>query len=133
MSKRDITNGVFQRLLRFLRTIVQNKYVNMKEITVQELKEKLDQKAENFLLIDVREDFEYMVSNNGGEHIPLSTLQSRLHTLDADKEIAIICRAGARSANACAFLQHEGFENVYNVKGGMKTWASEIDPSMIVA
>ncbi|MEL0009946.1 MAG: rhodanese-like domain-containing protein [Bacteroidota bacterium] len=105
----------------------------MKEITVQELKEKLDQKAENFLLIDVREDFEYMVSNNGGEHIPLSTLQSRLHTLDADKEIAIICRSGARSANACAFLQHEGFENVYNVKGGMKTWASEIDPSMTVA
>ncbi len=133
MSKRDITNGVFHRLLRFLRTIVQNKYVNMKEITVQELKEKLDQKAENFLLIDVREDFEYMVSNNGGEHIPLSTLQSRLHTLDADKEIAIICRSGARSANACAFLQHEGFENVYNVKGGMKTWASEIDPSMTVA
>lgn len=133
MSKRDITNGVFQRLLRFLRTIVQNKYVHMKEITVQELKEKLDQKAENFLLIDVREDFEYMVSNNGGEHIPLSTLQSRLHTLDADKEIAIICRSGARSANACAFLQHEGFENVYNVKGGMKTWASEIDPSMTVA
>jgi len=133
MSKRDITNGVFQRLLRFLRTIVQNKNVHMKEITVQELKEKLDQKAENFLLIDVREDFEYMVSNNGGEHIPLSTLQSRLHTLDADKEIAIICRSGARSANACAFLQHEGFENVYNVKGGMKTWASEIDPSMTVA
>lgn len=133
MSKGDITNGVFQRLLRFLRTIVQNKYVNMKEITVQELKEKLDQKAENFLLIDVREDFEYMVSNNGGEHIPLSTLQSRLHTLDADKEIAIICRSGARSANACAFLQREGFENVYNVKGGMKTWASEIDPSMTVA
>ena len=133
MSKRDITNGVFQRLLRFLGSIVQNKYVNMKEITVQELKEKLDQKAENFLLIDVREDFEYMVSNNGGEHIPLSTLQSRLHTLDADKEIAIICRSGARSANACAFLQHEGFENVYNVKGGMKTWASGIDPSMTVA
>lgn len=105
----------------------------MKEITVQELKEKLDQKAENFLLIDVRESFEYMVSNNGGEHIPLSSLQSRVHTLDANQEIAIICRSGARSANACAFLQHEGFENVYNVKGGMKTWAAEIDPSITVA
>jgi rhodanese-related sulfurtransferase len=133
MSKRDITNGVFQRLLRFLKKIVQNKHPNMKEITVQELKEKLDQKAENFLLIDVRESFEYMVSNNGGEHIPLSSLQSRVHTLDANQEIAIICRSGARSANACAFLQHEGFENVYNVKGGMKTWAAEIDPSITVA
>ena len=105
----------------------------MKEITVQQLKEKLANKSANFMLIDVREDFEYMVSNNGGEHIPLSSLQSRLHTLDQDLEYAIICRAGARSANACAFLAHEGFEKVYNVKGGMKAWAAEIDPSITVA
>ena len=31
-------------------------------------------------------------------------------------EYAIICRAGARSANTCAFLSHEGFEKVHNVK-----------------
>ncbi len=105
----------------------------MKEITVQQLKDKLTDKGENFILIDVREDFEYMVSNNGGEHIPLSSLQSRVHTLDHDAEYAIICRSGARSANACAFLAHEGFEHVYNVKGGMKAWASEIDPSITVA
>ena len=68
-----------------------------------------------------------------GEHIPLSSLQSRLHTLDQDLEYANICRAGARSANACAFLSHEGFEKVHNVKGGMKAWAAEIDPSITVA
>ena len=105
----------------------------MKEITVQQLKEKLIDKNEHFMLIDVREDFEYMVSNNGGEHIPLSNLQRRVHTLNQDAEYAIICRAGARSANACVFLEQEGFENVYNVKGGMKAWAAEIDPSITVA
>ena len=105
----------------------------MKEITVQQLKEKLADKSEEFMLIDVREDFEYMVSNNGGEHIPLPSLQSRVHTLNQDTEYAIICRSGSRSANACAFLAHEGFENVYNVKGGMKAWAVEIDPSITVA
>ncbi|MBK97578.1 MAG: NADH oxidase [Balneola sp.] len=105
----------------------------MKEITVQQLKEKLIHKSENFMLIDVREDFEYAISNNGGEHIPLSNLQRRVHTLNQDAEYAIICRAGGRSANACVFLEQEGFENVYNVKGGMKAWAAEIDPSITVA
>jgi rhodanese-related sulfurtransferase len=42
----------------------------MKEISVQDLKEKID-KGEDFQLIDVREDFEYQVSNLGGELIPL--------------------------------------------------------------
>ena len=105
----------------------------MKEITVQQLKEKLIDKSEYFMLIDVREDFEYMVSNIGGEHIPLSNLQNRVHTLNQDVEYAIICRAGARSANACVFLGQEGFENVYNVRGGMKAWAAEIDPSITLA
>ena len=105
----------------------------MKEITVQQLKEKLIDKSEHFMLIDVREDFEYMVSNIGGEHIPLSNLQGRVHTLNRDVEYAIICRAGARSANACVFLGQEGFENVYNVRGGMKAWAAEIDPSITLA
>ena len=105
----------------------------MKEITVHQLKEKLIDKSEYFMLIDVREDFEYMVSNIGGEHIPLSNLQSRVHTLNRDVEYAIICRAGARSANACVLLGQEGFENVYNVRGGMKAWAAEIDPSITLA
>ena len=45
----------------------------MKEITVQQLKEKLANKSANFMLIDVREDFEYMVSNNGAStfHYPV--------------------------------------------------------------
>jgi rhodanese-related sulfurtransferase len=42
----------------------------MQEITVQELKEKIDNK-EDFQLIDVREDFEYETSNLGGVLIPL--------------------------------------------------------------
>ena len=133
MSKPDITNGLFTRLFGFLQPILFKKNNSMKEITVQQLKEKLADESEGFVLIDVREDFEYMVSNNGGEHIPLSNLQSRVHTLNEDTEYAIICRSGARSANACAFLAHEGFEHVYNVKGGMKAWAAEIDPSMTVA
>ncbi|WP_411556696.1 rhodanese-like domain-containing protein [Pediococcus pentosaceus] len=37
----------------------------------------------------------------------------------------MICRSGARSANACAFLQDKGL-NVTNVTGGMLAWKGEV-------
>lgn len=106
----------------------------MKEITVQELKEKKEA-GDEFLLIDVREQFEYFVSNLEGEHIALGQLETRVEQLDSYKEteVIIMCRTGARSANACSFLERHGFTNVANLKGGITAWAKEIDPSIAVA
>lgn len=42
--------------------------------------------------------------------------------LDSDKSYVFICRSGNRSMQACLFLQSQGFENVYNLKGGMMNW-----------
>lgn len=106
----------------------------MNEITVEELKEKKEN-DNNFLLLDVREDVEYMVSNLDGLHIPLGQLQNRLAELEdhKEKEMIVMCRSGNRSSRAVSFLQQQGYENVANLKGGMKAWASEIDPSVPVA
>ncbi len=106
----------------------------MKEITVEELKEKKEAK-EDFLLLDVREDFEYMVSNLDGKHIPLDQLETRLKELEEykNKQVVVMCRSGGRSSQAASFLQREGFEEAVNLKGGIKAWASEIDPSIPVA
>jgi adenylyltransferase/sulfurtransferase len=106
----------------------------MKEVTVQELKEKIESDAE-FFLLDVREDVEYLVSNLDGEHIPLDQLENRLKELEDKKEaeVIVMCRSGNRSSRAASYLESQGFENVYNLKGGMKAWASEIDPSVPVA
>lgn len=104
------------------------------EITVQELKQKLDAQ-EPVLLIDVREPDERMVSNIGGLHIPLHTLLTQVYELEEHKNDAIVvyCRSGARSANATAFLLSVGFINVFNLKGGMKAWKEHINPDMPVA
>jgi rhodanese-related sulfurtransferase len=103
----------------------------MKEITVKELKRKLD-KEEDFQLIDVREEFEYEVSNLKGENIPLGGLLLEVEKIATDKPVIIHCRSGARSAAAIMQLESQGFTKLYNLKGGILAWAQEIDPNITV-
>jgi len=103
----------------------------MKEISVQELKEKMDA-GEDFQLIDVREDFEYEMSNLGGELIPLSGILIESGKIDKTKPVIVQCRSGKRSAAAIMQLEQQGFTNLYNLKGGMLAWAEEIDPEMTI-
>jgi adenylyltransferase/sulfurtransferase len=99
------------------------------EITVEELKSKLDN-GENVNVLDVREPHEYEVANIGARLIPLAELPQRLVELDQYENFAIHCKTGARSARAVQLLQGAGFQNVYNVKGGIDAWSEEIDPSV---
>ncbi|MEX2602090.1 MAG: rhodanese-like domain-containing protein [Balneolaceae bacterium] len=103
----------------------------MKEITVQELKEKIDN-DESFFLLDVREPFEFEISNLNGTLIPLKELPGRVNELEEyrEEEVIVMCRSGARSANATNFLLSEGFKNVKNLKGGVNQYAREIDDSL---
>ena len=90
------------------------------DITVQELKERLDQ-GETFHFYDVREEHEYEDDNLGATLIPLGELPDHLEELEPlkDEEIVVHCRSGARSGNAQKFLQANGFTNVRNVTGGI--------------
>jgi sulfur-carrier protein adenylyltransferase/sulfurtransferase len=99
------------------------------EITVNELKQKLDN-SEDINVLDVREPHEYEVANIGVRLIPLGELPQRLAELEQDDILAIHCKTGARSARAVKLLQDAGFQNVYNVKGGITAWSEEIDPSV---
>jgi adenylyltransferase/sulfurtransferase len=99
------------------------------EITVGELKSKLD-KGEDINVLDVREPHEYEVANIGVKLIPLGELPQRLIELDQDEYFVVHCKTGSRSAKAVKLLQDAGFENVYNVKGGITAWSEEIDPSV---
>lgn len=104
----------------------------MKEVTVEQLKSKIDNK-EDFQLIDVRESFEYEVSNLGGENIPLAGIVIEAGKISKDKPVIIQCRSGARSAAAVNQLEQQfGFENLYNLKGGILAWAAEYDSDMQV-
>lgn len=102
------------------------------EITVRELKARLDAGEKPFIL-DVRNPNEWeIVRLNGTVLIPLPELPSRLHELKGKEETEILvhCKMGGRSAQACEILRQNGFKNVKNVVGGIIAWAKEIDPSM---
>jgi rhodanese-related sulfurtransferase len=94
------------------------------DITVQELKKRLDEGDKSFVFIDVREPHEYQAFNLGAELIPLGIVPVRLPDLEAHKndEIVVHCRSGARSAQAKAFMIANGFSNVRNLEGGVLAW-----------
>jgi rhodanese-related sulfurtransferase len=107
------------------------KFRTMKEITVEELKQKIDNK-EDFQLIDVRETFEYETSNLEGENIPLGGVLIEADKVATDKPVVIMCRSGKRSAAAVMQLEQLGLTNLYNLKGGILAWQDAFDPNMPV-
>lgn len=95
------------------------------DITAEELKQKLENK-EDFVLIDVREDYEHQEFNVGGKLIPLGTLSLEIANLEEykDQEVVVYCRSGNRSGMAQQMLKSQGFTNVRNLLGGMMDyWA----------
>ncbi len=93
------------------------------EITVQQLNEKIKNK-DNFVLIDVREDYEYEEFNINGQHIPLGNLMAELPNLEQykDADIVVHCRSGKRSAMAQEVMLQAGFKDVKNLIGGVIAW-----------
>ena len=92
-------------------------------LTVQELKEKLD-RGDDFEFIDVREPHEYEEFNIGAKLIPLGQIGQHIEEFkaNADKEYVLHCRSGARSGRAQQYLQVNGIEKVWNVTGGVLAW-----------
>jgi len=104
----------------------------IQEIDVKTLNEKISNK-DNFILLDVRTDSEYFLSNiEGAIHIPMNEIPNKLNTIDKNKEIIVQCKSGKRSAKVCQFLLNNNYENVKNLKGGIIAWANEIDPTIMV-
>jgi len=78
----------------------------VKEITVSELKKKLDNN-EDIQIIDVREDFEYEICNIGGELIPLGEIHNKTDAISKQKPVVVHCHHGGRSAKAIELLQND--------------------------
>lgn len=103
---------------------------DVSEITVRELYD-MQTKGEDYQLIDVREPYEYEIANLGGELIPLKEVTENVDKISSSKKVVVHCRSGARSAQAIEALKKKfGFDNLYNLKGGILAWANEIDEEM---
>jgi adenylyltransferase/sulfurtransferase len=102
---------------------------SMTDISVEELKKRLD-RGDDIFVLDVREPHEYQICNLGGYLIPLNDLPKRVSELDSSREIVVHCKMGGRSAKAADFLRQSGFTKVHNLTGGINAWAERIDPKI---
>jgi sulfur-carrier protein adenylyltransferase/sulfurtransferase len=99
------------------------------EIDAVELKSLLDGESAPYLL-DVREPDECAVAMIGGAvNIPVGDLGKRLNEVPKDRFVVAYCFSGMRSAHAAEFLRSKGYANAVSLKGGVKAWAREVDPS----
>jgi len=102
------------------------------EITPAELAARLGGDAPPVLL-DVREPEEFVGELGhveGSLLVPLDALARRMPKLlgYADREIVVVCRAGARSATAGAILERAGFRDIKNLAGGVLAWRASGGP-----
>lgn len=103
----------------------------MENISVSELKERLERKDSKPLLLDVREPWEFAICHiDGSRLIPMREIPNAIGEINRETEIVVICHTGVRSLQVCYFLQHEGFTNIKNLTGGVHAWAVTIDPGM---
>lgn len=100
------------------------------EITVSEVQRRR-KAGENFLLVDVREQWEYALCRiEGAKLIPMRTVPANLQLLDCDEDVICYCHHGQRSLDVAAWLRAQGIENAQSLAGGIDRWSIEIDPTV---
>lgn len=98
---------------------------SLPEISTLELKAKMDAGLDGILL-DVREQDEFFMAHiDGCQLIPLSGWPDAAASLSKDDKYYVLCAAGVRSERASLWMLENGFTDVTNIAGGMKSWLSE--------
>lgn len=101
----------------------------MEDLTQEEWAAQLEGDS-NAVILDVRTDAEVadgIIAN--AIHIDIYKGQGfidELEVLDKTKNYYVYCRSGKRSAQACAIMENLGFNNAYNLLGGMLEWEGDV-------
>lgn len=102
----------------------------MEELTQEEWISQLEN-DDNAVVLDVRTDAEVedgIISK--AIHIDIYRGQEfidEIEALDKSKNYYVYCRSGNRSGKACQIMQQLGFENTYNLLGGMLEWEGDVE------
>nr|WP_290226692.1 rhodanese-like domain-containing protein [Trichocoleus desertorum] len=105
------------------------------QVSVQTLKQLIDSKATNFILIDVRTPEEYSdVHLPGAVSIPIAEIEqgsgvTKIKALATGRQVITYCTAGQRSNKALELLRKAEIQGS-SVKGGIRAWRKQIEPSM---
>lgn len=103
-----------------------------KEVLASVSVHNLQANSPDYFILDVRETYEYEISNLGGLNIPLGQLKERLELIPGNRPVVVHCKSGVRSAQAIDLLKQEGYTNLLNLEGGILAWQKEIDTEMAV-
>lgn len=104
----------------------------VKQITVHDLKSRLDA-GERIHLLDVRNDDERAYCRlEPSQFIPLHELINRVNEVEPsdDAPVVVYCHHGVRSIRGAFVLMQAGLENVASLAGGIDAWSLQIDPKV---
>lgn len=78
-------------------------------------------------LIDVREAKEFEGGHIlGARNIPSTQLRQRYKEIRPDLPVYLYCQNSGRSARAALFLKKKGYNQLYQLQGGFKTWTGKV-------
>jgi rhodanese-related sulfurtransferase len=104
--------------------LCQDTKTRVRELTVDDVKAKLDKK-ETFHLVDVREESEWAQDHlPGAVHLGKGVIERDIEQTIPQLEAPIVlyCGGGYRSALAADNLQKMGYTNVWSMDGGIRGW-----------
>jgi rhodanese-related sulfurtransferase len=85
-------------------------------------------RGNDVVLLDVREHDELAVAAVAGAlHIPMREVPGRLTDLDTQKPLVVMCHSGGRSRRVAEYLLGQGFTTVFNLRGGIDAWSTQLD------
>ena len=88
----------------------------------------LEEHLRDVQIVDVREPAEFngpLGHVPGAKLIPLAKLTEKAEEISKEKPVVVVCRSGARSAQATVLLGKAGFDKVANLSGGMLRWRAQ--------
>jgi len=89
------------------------------------------ERGKSVVLLDVREHDEIEAATVADAlHIPMREIPGRIEELDRTLPLVVMCHSGGRSRRVTEFLLSNGFLNVFNLRGGIDAWSTEIDPQV---
>ncbi len=94
-----------------------------KDLDPLDLQQLLESAGDSLTLIDVRTPAEVARGAiQGARSMPLHLLPLNVSALDKGHPVVFYCQSGGRSQQACLFVQQQGYENIYNLRGGILAW-----------
>lgn len=114
----------------FMEAQLYDKQLGVQEISALEAKD-LFEKQPQLKVLDVREEWERKYGSlPKSEALTPQVLDSLLKLSSREQPVLVYCHFGVRSLDAASYLAENGFINIFCLKGGIDSWALNVDPSL---